>query len=156
MATDVSIELLAHHPWAVEPLREWFGAEWPEYYGAGGRGSALADLRAYANQGSLPVGVIALQSGILCGVAALKRDSIASHAHLSPWAAAGLVPPSMRGRGIGASLLAGLEEQARELGYRHIHCGTSSAQGLLERCGWQLGEMIVHEGRSLGVYSKAL
>src|SRR5690606_27786503 len=156
MAMNVSIELLAHHPWAVETLREWFVAQWPEYYGAGGRGSALADLRAYANQGSLPVGVIALQSGILCGVAALKRDSIASHAHLSPWTAAGLVPPSMRGRGIGASLLAALEEQARELGYRHIHCGTSSAQGLLERCGWQLDEMIIHEGRSLGVYSKAL
>lgn len=80
------------------------------------------------------MGVIALQSGILCGVAALKRESIASHAHLSPWAAAGFVHPSVRRQGIGALLLAALEHQARELGFRRIHCGTSSAQALLEAC----------------------
>lgn len=155
-STDVSIEPLARHPWTIDTLRQWFEAEWPEYYGAGGPGSALRDLAAYAQEGGLPVGVVALRSGALCGVAALKADSIASHAHLSPWAAAGLVHPSMRGQGIGALLLAGLEEQARALGFRRLYCGTSTAHALLERCGWQLDETVIHEGASLGVFSKAL
>ncbi|MGH8607612.1 MAG: GNAT family N-acetyltransferase [Gammaproteobacteria bacterium] len=52
---------------------------------------------------------MALRHGRVCGIAALKAESIASHRHLSPWAAAGLVKPSERGRGIGAQLLAALE-----------------------------------------------
>lgn len=156
VAPGVSIEPLALHPWTVDILCEWFETEWPEYYGAGGPGSALRDLRCYANQGSLPVGVVALNSGTLCGVAALKAESLASHAHLSPWAAAGFVHPSLRGRGIGGLLLAALEEQARKLAFARIYCGTSTAQNLLQRCGWELSESILHEGKSLGVFSKAL
>lgn len=153
---NVCIEPLARHRWAIEILRDWFETEWPGYYGAGGRGSALVDLREYANEGGLPVGVLALRSGIPCGVAALKAGSIASHAHLSPWAAAGFVHPSVRGRGIGALLLGALEEQARALGYRRVYCGTSTAGSLLHRCGWQLSESIMHEGQLLGVFSKPL
>lgn len=156
MHTGFSVELLARHPQAIAVLREWFEIEWPAYYGAGGRGSALRDLQAYANQGSLPIGVVALQAGGVCGVAALKAESVASHTHLSPWAAAGWVHPSMRGQGIGRKLLGALEEQARNLGFDRIYCGTSSAQSLLQRCGWQLVECLMHEGRDLGVFSKAL
>ena len=156
MIEDLSIEPLALHPQAIPLLQEWFEAEWPSYYGAGGRGSALHDLQSYANQGRLPVGVVALRGGSVCGVAALKAESIASRAHLSPWAAAGLVHPSMRGQGIGRLLLGALEEQARQLGFVRVYCGTSTAQSLLQRCGWQLIESIIHEGENLGVYSKAL
>jgi GNAT superfamily N-acetyltransferase len=156
VARDVSIEPLALHPWAIDILCEWFENEWPEYYGAGGPGSARQDLRGYAHQGSLPVGVVALKAGTLCGVAALKAESIASHAHLSPWAAAGFVHPSVRGQGIGVLLLAALESQAREFGFGRIYCGTSTAQTLLQRCGWELHESLIHEGQRLGVFSKAL
>lgn len=156
MPQGFSIEPLAQHQQAIAVLREWFEAEWPSYYGAGGRGSALSDLQACANEGSLPVGVVALRAGSVCGVAALKAESIASHLHLSPWAAAGLVHPSMRGQGIGSLLLGALEEQARKLGFTRIFCGTSTAQSLLQRCGWQLLENINHEGKSLGVFNKAL
>jgi GNAT superfamily N-acetyltransferase len=151
-----SIELLASIPQAIPVLREWFEAQWPAYYGPGGRGSALLDLRAYAHRGSLPVGVVALEAGRVCGVAALKARSIESHAHLLPWAAAGLVHPGMRGQGIGGVLLGALEEQARELGFERIYCGTSSAQRLLQRRGWQLLDSVIHDGERLDVYMKAV
>jgi GNAT superfamily N-acetyltransferase len=156
MLNGYSIEPLAQHRQAIPVLREWFEMEWPSYYGVGGQGSALRDLQAYANQGSLPVGVVVLRAGRVCGVAALKAESIPSHTHLSPWAAAGLVQPAMRGQGIGRLLLGGVEEQARKLGFARIFCGTSTAQNLLQRCGWQLLESINHEGKDLGVYQKAL
>lgn len=155
MHNGLSIEPLVQHSQAIAELCEWFEAEWPEWYGPGGKGSALADLHAYANQGSLPVGIVVLQAGCVCGVAALKAESIASHAHLSPWATAGLVHPSMRGRGIGRLLLSGLEEQAHKLGFPGIYCGTSTAQSLLQRSGWRLIERITHEGKNLGIYHKA-
>jgi GNAT superfamily N-acetyltransferase len=156
MPQALSIEPLSQHPWAIPVLREWFEQEWPSYYGAGGPGSALLDLQAFAHQGRLPVGVVALQGDTVCGVAALKSTSIASHAHLSPWAAAGLVHPSMRGQGIGRLLLGALEHQARGLGFNHIYCGTSTAESLLQRCGWRLLERTIHDGERLGIYCKAL
>jgi GNAT superfamily N-acetyltransferase len=152
----VTIEPLAAHREAIPLLQRWFAAEWPSYYGANGPGDAWHDLQSFANVGSLPVGMVALRDGKVCGVAALKAESIASHRHLCPWAAAGVVEPSARGQGIGAKLLIALEEQARTLGFRRIFCGTSTAASLLQRCGWQLMERIIHDGHDLGIYSKAL
>lgn len=156
MPAAISVEPLALHPQAIPVLRGWFEAEWPAYYGPGGPGSAQRDLEACANEASLPVGVVALLEGEVCGVAALKAESIPSHAHLSPWAAAGLVDPALRGRGIGRLLLAAVEQQARKLGFAQVYCGTSSAHGLLQRSGWELTETILHAGERLGIYGKAL
>lgn len=152
----VTVEPLAAHPEVLPLLEAWFKQEWPSYYGSDGPGDARTDLQSFANLGSLPVGVVALRNGKVCGVAALKAESIPSHRHLSPWAAAGLVEPALRGQGIGSKLLRGLEAQAHALGFRRIYCATNTGESLLQRCGWQLMERIVHEGEDLGIYNKAL
>ena len=156
MVSGITIEPLSRHPDVIPTLEKWFEAEWPSWYGVGGRGSAAADLQRYASPDGLPRAVVAFADGAVCGVAALKPESIASHAHLTPWAAAGLVEPSRRRAGIGALLVTALEGEARSLGYTRIYCGTSTARSLLERCGWDLLENISHEGDDLGVYCKRL
>jgi GNAT superfamily N-acetyltransferase len=156
MNRTLSIELLAAHPEVLPLLNQWFEAEWPSHYGAGGPGDALRDLQAFANHGSLPVGVVVFRGGRICGVAVLKAESIASQRHLSPWAAALMVNPSERRQGIGAQLLEALEREARILGFRHIYCGTSIAASLLQRCGWQFIEGIIHEDQDLAIYRKVL
>ena len=154
--SSLSIEPLAAHLEVLPVLRQWFESEWPSHYGAGGPGDAERDLQAFAQCGKLPVGVVAFLDGNVCGVAALKSESIPSHRHLSPWAAAGLVQPVHRGRGIGVLLLAALEQEARDLGFDSIHCATATAESLLQRCGWQLIERVGHDGQDLGIYGKAL
>ena len=89
-------------------------------------------------------------------MAALKPDSICTHTHLSPWAAAGFVRPDLRGRGIGGQLVRALERQAKAMGFGQIYCGTSAAESLLQRSGWHLLERVTHEGEILGIYAKAL
>ncbi|MBI5279567.1 MAG: GNAT family N-acetyltransferase [Burkholderiales bacterium] len=122
MTGTLSIEALAAHKELLPQLQRWFESEWPTYYGASGPGNARLELQAFANVGSLPVGVVAFREGKVCGVAALKAESITSHRHLSPWAAAGLVTSAERGQGIGAQLLVALEREARALGFGHIYC----------------------------------
>lgn len=156
MNQELRIEPLALHGQALPLLQAWFEAEWPAWYGPGGSGEAASDLASFANRGSLPTGVVAFRDGQLCAVAALKAESIPSHRHLSPWATAGYVDPSMRGQGIGARLLAALEHEAARLGFGRIYCGTSSAQSLLQRRGWQLLERTTHDGKELGIYCKTL
>lgn len=86
------------------------------------------------------------------GCGALKADSIASHTHLTPWAAAGYVVPTRRGRGIGARLLQAIVAHAAHLGYPHVYCGTSTAIGLMRRAGWQEVKVIVHDGQPLVIF----
>ena len=156
MNQELRIEPLALNRQLLPLLQSWFEAEWPAWYGPGGQGDAGSDLAGFANRGSLPTAVVAFRAGQLCAVAALKAESIPSHRHLSPWAAAGYVQPSLRGQGIGAQLLAALEHEAARLGFGRIYCGTSSAQSLLQRCGWQLLEQSTHDGKELGIFCKAL
>ena len=153
---DVRIARLSEHPECLANLAAWFEREWPGYYGPGGIADATVDLRAYSNDAALPIGVVALRGDALCGVAALRPQSIPTHAHLSPWAGAGLVAPRLRRRGIGAMLLAALEGEALRLGFDRIYCATGAAGTLLLRNGWHRIEDVVYDGASLGVYEKRL
>lgn len=156
MTTGLRIDPLALHPEVLPVLQRWFELEWPSYYEAGGPGSAQQDLQAYANLDGLPYGVVAFRDGSLCGVAALKAESIASHAHLSPWAAAGVVRRDLRRQGIGQQLVLALERRAETMGFDRIYCGTSTAERLLQRIGWRLLERVEHDGELLSIYEKAL
>jgi GNAT superfamily N-acetyltransferase len=151
----LTIAPLALHRELVPLLASWFIEEWPEWYGQGGRGNALADLTAFAtSQSTLPIGFIAFDETSPVGVATLKPDSLPTHRHLCPWAAAALVPPSRRGRGIGAKLLGALVQHAGTLGYERVYCGTATAASLLRRSGWSELEVIQHEGESVVIFSK--
>lgn len=154
MPPQLSIAHLAAHPEALPTLRAWFEAAWPSYYGPGGPGNAERDLAAYANLGTLPVGIVAFRARQLCAVAALKSETIPSHAHLGPWAGAGLVAPAFRGQGIGARLLARLENEAAALGFAHIYCATSTAARLLERNAWCFIDSVERDGEVVRVYEK--
>jgi GNAT superfamily N-acetyltransferase len=156
VGSNLRISYLADHPEAVPVLKEWFETEWPDYYGPTGPGDAERDLIAYSSRENLPVGLVAFCEGRLCGIAALKPHSISTFAHLCPWAAAGLVAPSFRRRGIGACLVSALEDVARHLGYSTIYCGTSTAIGLLTRNGWDFMERVSYNGEDLSIYQKAL
>ena len=141
------IEPLAFHREALPELCRMFEAEWPSWYGAGGRGSAADDLRAFAATSGLPFGVVALRRSEVCGFAALKGESIPSRRHLKV---------SLRRQGVGAALLAALEEHARDRGCQAIHCATSTSESLLQRRGYRLLERVMHDGQELGVYRRGL
>ena len=75
---------------------------------------ARADLAAYSGATRLPIGFVAFVDGEPCGLAVLKAEPLPALPHLTPWASAGLVAPDCRRRGIGARLLAALEQQLQE------------------------------------------
>jgi GNAT superfamily N-acetyltransferase len=154
-ADVVTIAPLALHRDLLPLVSAWFIDEWPGWYGPGGRGDAAADLAAFAaTQTRLPLGLVAFENRAPVGVAALKPESVPTHRHLTPLAAAGFVLPSHRGRGIGALLLAALVRQAHALRYEHIYCATSTAIGLLRRSGWSQLECVEHGGESLVIFAR--
>ena len=156
MSSEVRIGYLVDHPEVLPALERLFENEWADYYGADGPGHASRDLLAYSNRGQLPIGVVAFGGSEPCGVAALKPDSISTHKHLTPWIGAGMVAPQFRRRGIGARLVSALEDVARELGFATIYCGTSTANSLLMREGWQFVEVAHYSNEAVSIYEKKL
>lgn len=145
---------MADHAETLLVLQEWFETEWTSYYGLNGPGDAEQDLLTYCAHGKLPTAVIAFYEDELSGIAAFKAESIRTHTHLGPWAAAGLVSEPFRRKGIGTSLVYALENIARDLGYPSIYSGTTTANRLLKRSGWQLMERIRYEGEDLSISAK--
>ena len=150
------IGFLADHPEALLVLERLFQTEWPDYYGAQGPGDARQDLLAYSNRSHLPVGLVAFIGSEPCGVVALKSESITTHRHLTPWIGGGMVAPQYRRHGIGAQLASALEGVARNLGFKVIYSGTSTANSLLVREGWQFIELVQYSGEQVSIYEKAL
>lgn len=153
---QITIARFADRTDLLPTLQQWFESEWPRHYGPAGAGDARRDLCAYSNRQGLPIGFVALRGARLCGFAALKDEPIPGYEHLRPWAGAAVVPPALRGQGIGGALLAAIEAEARAQGYARMYCATATSASLLVRSGWPLREQVMHEGQVLGVYEKAL
>ena len=111
MSRSLIVEPLARHPELIPLLAGWFVSEWPTWYGIGCEGNVTQDLQEFAaSETSLPIGFVVFSNGTPTGAGALKAESIPSHKHLSPWAAAGFVIPEQRGQGVGAALLGKRED----------------------------------------------
>lgn len=158
--TTLRIELLADHPQAIPILREWFEREWAPYYGPDGPGDANKDLQDSCNRDRLPVTLVALSNGEICGTTALKTESISTHKHLTPWLAALLVRTEFRRRGIAERLIAAIEEKARQLGFHHIYVGIGEGSGTpesaLRKRGWEFVEKGPYFISEVSIFQKAL
>ena len=141
-------------------LKEWFEREWAQYYGPDGTGDANKDLYDSCNRDELPVALVAISDGEICGTAALKVESVSTHKHLSPWLAALFVIPRFRHHGIGERLIAAVEEKAEQLGFHRLYVGTSEGSGtpesLLRKRGWEFVEKGPYFVSEILIFQKAL
>ena len=156
MHTSLKIELLADHPEAIPRLRALFEREWAPYYGPDGPSDAERDLRESCRKRELLVALVAIFEGTVCGTVSLKRASVTTHPHLTPWLAALLVAPEYRRRGIGDRLIAAVGETARRLGYDCLYTGTDTAESLVVRRGWAFLDRTPYFVTDVSVYRKAV
>ncbi|MFX0202147.1 MAG: GNAT family N-acetyltransferase, partial [Candidatus Hodarchaeota archaeon] len=123
IVNTLHVGLLADHPQAIPILKEWFEREWAPYYGPDGPGDANKDLLDSCSRDELPVTLVAISDGEVCGTASLKAESVTTHKHLTPWLAALLVAPKFRRLGVGERLIAAIEEKAKQLGFHCLYVG---------------------------------
>ena len=152
---EVSYSLLAEHVESHAVVAKWLRSEWPSWYGPGGGGNSVEDVRRYSQVNALPLGLLAFVQRTPCAFGALKQDSVPGFEHAAPWLGAGYVIPSLRGQGVGLGLVRALEVQARRLGYRSVYCATSTANSLMARAGWSHAGDSSLGGKPVAVYRKA-
>lgn len=160
MTEVMRVELLADHPEAIGTLRTWFEREWAPYYGPAGPGDANKDLHECCGRDRLPIGLVALADGAVCGTAALKAESVPTHEQLTPWLAALLVLPEYRRRGVAERLITAVEEKAAELGFNCLYVGTGTGPGTpesaLRKRDWEIVDKGSCRGSDVLVYKKTL
>ena len=156
----LNIELLADHPEALPVLKELFETEWEPYYGPKGPGDAETDIRKSAGRNELPIALVAILDGTICGTAALKKESLTTYPDLFPWLAALLVIPEYRNQGIGEQLIIAIEKLAKQLGYNEIYVGTGDKSGMsvttLNKRSWEFIDKSDYVVSEASVYRKSL
>jgi len=75
----------------------------------------VEQLTASLQRSDLPTTFIALRQDTLLGAASLVRQTI-THPHLSPWLSNFYIDPPVRGGGVAAALVGGVERAAAEGG----------------------------------------
>ena len=160
MANPLQIELLADHKEAIPILKEWFEQEWASYYSLDGPGNAYKDIHDSCNRDELPIALVAISDGEVCGTAALKTESVSTHKHLTPWLAALLVVPEFRRRGVGEQLIAAIEKKASQLGFKCIYVGIGEGSGTpessLRNRGWEFVEKGPYFVSEVSIFQKAI
>jgi N-acetylglutamate synthase-like GNAT family acetyltransferase len=86
------------------------------------------ELVFIAKRGEETVGTIGL----------VDFDELEEFRHLSPWIAAFIVNPHVRGEGAGTKILTLLEEKARSLGIDVLHLWTEDQRAFYSKRGYQL------------------
>lgn len=130
----MNIELLADHAESIPMLAGWYVSEWGPYYGKNGPGDACADLESRCHRDEIPLGLVAIEDGAICGTAALDLDVATG---LSPSVVGLLVARPQRGRGVATAMLESAEALARRLGYSRLYISTTVLGDVLVRMQWR-------------------
>ncbi|HTY08512.1 MAG TPA: GNAT family N-acetyltransferase, partial [Candidatus Edwardsbacteria bacterium] len=98
----------------------------------------------------LPRFYLALEGGAIAGCYALLLNDLISRQDLYPWLACLFVAPELRGRGLGAKLLAHGAAECRAKGFASVYLCTD-LEGYYEKHGW---EFMTHAYMTWGAETK--
>jgi len=103
--------------------------------------------------------LVALSGDVVCETAALKKESVTTHTHLTPWLSALLVGAGFRRHGVGEQLIAAVEDTARRLGFTCIYVGTGEGSGTpettLRKRDWEFVEKEPYVVSEASIFKKA-
>ena len=148
----IEIAYLAEHPEVIPTLVNWFQAQWPDYYAGRTPADIAQDFSAEANRTEIPIRLVAFVDGALAGTLTLREHALQDFPVYQPGLGGLFVEPHQRGHGIGTALVKAGMQVAREQGYARIFTATSTANGILERLGWQQVQAVSHGDECLMIY----
>jgi len=152
----IEIAFLTDYPEAIPTLTHWFRAQWPEYYAQRPPADIAQDFCSEANRIRLPVRLVAFADGELAGTISLRDQAIRTLPVYHPGLGGLFVVERHRGQGIGTELVRAGMKVAREQGYKRVYATTVTARGILERLGWKLIRMVLHNDEQLVLYQYEL
>lgn len=153
----MKIEYLADHPEFIPTLALWFHRQWGHLSPGSTPETTAAEMRSHLHHNQMPLALVAVRGGQLVGSASLRLHDMRTRKDLSPWLANVYVPVAHRNQGLGARLVAAIEEKAKALGFAVLYLWTDEQERFYTRLGWTvidraeyLGEHVVMMQKRLG------
>lgn len=156
---SIEYDYLSNHPELVETLGESIYNQWEEMYKKQEKSVAdvVETVRSRAVSDSIPLTMIAIESGVLLGSVTIKENDFADHPDLTPWIAGVFVLPEQRGRGIGKGLVLHAEKIAADkFSVSELFLYTGSASGLYSQLGYEVFETVDRGDKFLTLMKKRL
>lgn len=152
----MKIGYLADHPDAIPMLARWSHEEWANLH----PDRTIADVERLmierSNKTKIPLCLVALESGNVIGMIALKSQDLESRPSLSPWLAGLYVKKEHRNRGVGKTLVSALEKTAISMGVSRLYLYTPGQEAFYLRLGWSVREHTQWNDQLVTVMEKEL
>lgn len=133
----IEIRFLADHPEVISTLVEWALVWAPDYYGRRTREDIAGDFWRESQKTGIPIRLIAFVDGALAGMVNLREMAMAGFPRYSPALGGLYVTPAHRNQGVATALVQGIMDLAQAEQHARIYVSTATAQGILERLGWE-------------------
>jgi len=147
--SSISIAHLREHPNAVPTLAAWATDEWGHLT----PDRTLADrVEAFGQRmtpGTIPETLVALDGGIVIGMASIVEIDLSTHPELSPWMASVYVDAAYRGRGVGSIVVRAIMDEADKLHIERIYLITHDRMSFYRRLGWIAMERVHYRGEDV-------
>ena len=148
----ITIDFLTDHLAFIPTLTKWFRAQWPDYFADWSQAEMERDFLEDASRDSLPIRLVAFESGELVGTIVLRENGSEASQEFQPELGGLYVVESHRGQGIGTELVRSGMKLALGQGYTTVYASTVSAAGILEGLGWEYIKTVVHSDGEVALY----
>jgi GNAT superfamily N-acetyltransferase len=145
-------------PELIPVVAQWLFDEWGRVEPDGSLDHLDASLRHQAaSPDAIATTFVALDGAVPVGTAGVVEQTAEVYRasprqrDLSPWLASVYVPLEHRGRGIATALVQHAMDHVAANGVTRLYLFTDAAQGLYERCGWQVIGSDDHSGLTMTI-----
>lgn len=152
-SASMQIDYLADHQDFIPTLAQWHHREWAYLRPGDTVETRIARLRGCCGHREIPTVVIAFTDSTLAGSAMLVEHDMNTRMDLTPWLAGVFVAPDHRRRGIGATLVQRVIDNATALGVQRLYLYTPSTEHFYSCRGWSLVEHTSYRGADVAVMS---
>src|SRR5487761_2455820 len=124
--------------WALalwgEHIPNYSKQDWTDFYS----NSNKSNYESWNGRGQELVYIAKLGQEVIGTIALVDFDELEEFRHLTPWIAAFIVNPQMRGTGVGTQILSLLEDRAKSLGIEVLHLWTEDQSAFYLKRGYQI------------------
>lgn len=126
--------------------------DWTDFYSH----SSNSDYKTWIGDGQQLVFLAKRGDDLLGSIGLVDFDELEEFRHLTPWIAAFVVNPQLRGEGVGTQILELLEKKALSLGIEVLHLWTEDQGAFYRKRGYRLLASTHLENLNIDVMRKIL
>ena len=150
-ADGLVIEYLKNTTQFVPIVASWLYNEWGVDYPDMDLSQWQTGVESRLHSGSIPLTLVALETGEAVGTASIYVDDMDGYKSLSPWLAAVFVRQDRRRRGIGSALVRRIQQIAGDMAIDRLYLFTPDQEHFYKELGWVLLEKATFREKSVSV-----